>query len=76
MAKPDSTDMAEQLNHLTHQEAPTLHIIPVQFFDATWLHVQVSHITSSSFIWTAITKCTTTIELMQHQRREMSYQCL
>ena len=51
--------------YVIHQEAPTSPIISVQFFDATWLHVQVSHITSSSLIHTTIIQHTTTIELMQ-----------
>ena len=60
-----------ELNRLIRQEAPTFHIVSIEFFDVAGLHIQVPCVTSS-FIMTAITQYTAPMQLML----ESCYQCL
>ena len=52
-----------ELNRLIRQEAPTFHIVSIEFFEVAGLHIQVPCVTSS-FIMTAITQYTAPMQLM------------
>ena len=57
-----------ELNHLICQEAPTFHIVSIEFFEVAGLHIQVPCVTS--FIMTAITQYTAPMQLMLESKEE------